>query len=87
MLQLKFGNVANMPSSGVRRVFYKDSLESAPQELFSDPNFANVYEQAMMDVLAGPDPSGKKFVLVEVMDRINQCQQRRYEYRVSNLTA
>ena len=51
-LQSKYGNnIYNIPSNEIRRVFHENSLEEAPENWHSDPTFAKVFKESMMEVL------------------------------------
>ena len=80
-LQLKYGNnTNNIPSEQISRAFSQKSLETAPEDWDSNPVLAGIYQEAMMEVLAG---EGKHtFPLVEIMDKIKQVQRKGYDYRV-----
>jgi hypothetical protein len=80
-LQLKYGNnTNNIPSEQISRAFSQKSLETAPEDWDSNPVLAGIYQEAMMEVLAGEGEH--TFPLVEIMDKIKQVQRKGYDYRV-----
>jgi hypothetical protein len=82
LLQRKYGtNVQAVPTDELKSVVCQSSLENAPEYDYLDPVFSKVYKETMMDVLSG-DVTEKDFAIVDVMNKIKECQQMGYNYRV-----
>ena len=62
-------------------MFHTSSLENAPQNWDSDPIYAKVYQQCLMEVLSSDD-SGGSFPIVKVMEKVKAAQPNGYDYAV-----
>jgi hypothetical protein len=79
-LKIQYGHDTNLiPNDAIRKVFHVNSLENAPEDWDSDPILADIYKNAMMDVLSGDDVS---FPLARIMEKIKEAQTKGYDYRI-----
>ena len=65
------GNSSHIPPYEMRRVFCKNSLENTPESCYSDPTWAIVFKECMMDTLAG-DESQPVHCIVKIMKRVKE---------------
>ena len=79
-LRRRYGT-ASIPSNEARKVFQEDSLEMAPENWDTDPIFADIYREAMLEVLAG-DEDDSEFPIIDIMEKIRRSQPQGYSYRV-----
>ena len=70
----------DVPGSSLRKIFDPSSLEVAQENVFDDPIMANIYEEAMIEVLTGDD--SKEFALKSIMENIKSTQKNGYDYRI-----
>ena len=82
MLHQKYGGVSPaVPLEEMRSVFHTSSLENSPQNWDTDPIYAKVYQQCLMEVLSSDDLGGS-FPIVKVMDKVKAAQPKGYNYAV-----
>jgi len=57
-LEQTFNKPEDIPGSELKRVFDSSSLEMAPEHWYQNPNMEKIFDEAMMEQLAGPKHMG-----------------------------
>ena len=70
---MQYGN--DIAPKAVCPAFHQNSIENTPAKWDSDPTFARVYKEAMMEVLAS-DISGLEVPIVKVMEEVKEFQPK-----------
>lgn len=82
-LQNTYGSLDNVPTEKAHAVFDPSSLESAQEYWDTNPIYSKVFKDAMQEVLVGPiDDFDGQIAIVKIMEKVKQCQQNRFDYRV-----
>ena len=76
---MQYGN--DIAPKAVCPAFHQNSIENTPAKWDSDPTFARVYKEAMMEVLAG-DISGLKFSYCKGDRKVRELQPKGYVFWV-----
>ena len=76
---MQYGN--DIAPKAVCPAFQQNSIENTPAKWDSDPTFARVYKEAMMEVLAG-DISGLKFSYCKGDRKVRELQPKGYAFWV-----
>ncbi len=75
------GDPDSYPSDEIRRIFNPDSMEVAPEDWKTNPVFAKIYEDAMIETLSG-DKEASTFPLVDILKKVKETQDSGYDYRI-----
>jgi hypothetical protein len=83
-LMSKYTDVNQIPYSHIKRVFDPSSLELAEEGWCYDPKMADIFQEAMVEVLVGDGnvTSPNDFAIAQIMEKIKGMQVDGYGYSI-----